>query len=275
MPDYRKVIICADCGQAAPRTGPVQRYCPACSERRDLARKRLWAAAHPPDESSRRRRLANARYRKALVCDAGRATSADCARSIAWRDPHKPELLWLARVSVPFSYAASKNHLYTLRRNGHLALRREVTAMRRAIAAEIRAALVGQRVAHNKLWLDILVQKPNHRGDAVNVVDLVCDAVQDAIGLDDRWYSLRGLDWEIVKTDPRLFVGLGQDARDDVQVCSHCGQLKALGEFTRKAKSQLGVGRACRACLREGRRLAKHAPARSRETTIIWSPSLN
>ncbi len=271
------MITCADCGQSAPRTGRVQRYCPACSERRDLARKRLWAAAHPLDGARRQRQLENARRRKVLVCDAGRAASADLARSIAWRDPGEPELLWLARISVPFTYATSKNHIYTLRRTGHLALRREVIAARRAIAAEIRSALAGQRGAHNKLWLDILVQKPNHRGDAVNVVDLVCDAVTDATGLDDCWYSLRGLDWEIVKSDPQLFVGIGQDAADDVQVCSHCGQLKMLGEFTRCRRAHLGIGRACRACLREGRRLAKRRKAAQQppDDAAIWSPSLN
>ncbi|MEW6199144.1 MAG: hypothetical protein AB1601_10860 [Planctomycetota bacterium] len=177
-------------------------------------------------------------------------------RGITWRDPGAPNLLWLVRLCVPFSYAASKNHLYTMRRSGHVALRREVVAKRREIALAVRDALAGRRVAHNKLWIDVLVQKPDHRGDAVNVIDLLCDAIKDATGLDDRWYCIRQLDWEIVKNQPQFFIGLGQDSATDCQVCSYCGQVKPLDAFTRKARTPLGVDRVCRACRREGRVLA-------------------
>ena len=113
-------------------------------------------------------------------------------------------------------------------------------------------------IVHNKVWIDILVQKPNHKGDAVNVVDLVCDAVKDAIDrVDDRWFCIRRLDWQIVKGDPRLFVGVGQDSDEDCQVCSYCGQIKPLPEFNAARNQPLGVGRECKACRRAGRLLAK------------------
>jgi hypothetical protein len=189
--------------------------------------------------------------------EAGIDASRAAANGIAWSDPEGPELLWHVRVAVPFSYAASKNHIYTLRRSGHIALRRESRQIRQAITAALRAGLHCMPIVHNKVWIDILVQKPNHKGDAVNVVDLVCDAVKDAMDrVDDRWFCIRRLDWEVVKKNPKLFVGVGQDRGEDCQVCSYCGQIKALPEFNVARNQPLGVGRECKACRRAGRVLA-------------------
>ena len=112
---------------------------------------------------------------------------------------------------------------------------------------------------NNKVWLDVLVQKPNHKGDAVNVLDLVCDAIKEAIGVDDRWFAIRRLDWEIVKDNPRLVLGVSQDSDVDSQLCSYCGQIKPFAAFNRSRHSRLGVGRECVDCRRSGRLLAKVA----------------
>ena len=251
-------LICEDCGDRVARTGPVQKYCRPCSEKHDLQRKRLWARQHPPSPEQAARCVRQERRRTELAKEAGFEASEAAANSIAWYAPDGPDLLWLARVAVPFSYAASKNHIYAMRRSGHVALRRESKQMRQAIAVALRAALHCMPVVHNKVWIDILVQKPNHRGDAVNVVDLVCDATKDAIdGVDDRWFCIRRLDWEIVKDRPRLLVGVGQDSAENCQVCSYCGQIKPLSAFNVARNRPLGVGRECRECRREGRRRAR------------------
>lgn len=250
-------LICENCGARTPRTAPTQRYCPPCSQQRDLERKRHWARSNPPSSEQALRRGDQAERRRELSKEAGAVTNRDAQSNIAWHDPSGPDLLWHVRVAVPFSYAASKNHIYALCNAGHIALRREAKLMRQAIAAALRQGLHCIRVAHNRVWIDILVQKPNHKGDAVNVVDLVCDAVKDAIGVDDRWFSIRRLDWEIVKESPRLFVGVGQDSETDSQICSYCGQIKPFSEFNRHKRSRLGIGRECRECRRQGRLLKK------------------
>jgi len=252
-----KFLVCRDCGVTTKRRGPVQLYCPQCSEKRDLLRKKLWAREHPPSRKQEARNLTHARRRKELAREAGAVTNQENKRAITWFDPRGPELRWQVRIAIPFSYAASKNHIYALRRSGHVALRRESRAKRDEIVLLIRDALRGRHVANNKVWIDILVQKPNHRGDAVNVVDLVCDALKKAVGVDDRWFCIRRLDWEVVKEDPKLFIGIGQDSDKNCQVCSYCGQIKELKEFNLNKNSHLGVGRECRQCRREGRRLRR------------------
>lgn len=190
---------------------------------------------------------------------AGAAANQLLVDNIAWNAAEPIECHWLARVAVPFTYAASKNHLYTLRHAGHIALRREGRAKRQEITLALRHALHGRRVAHNKVWIDILVQKPNHRGDAVNVIDLVCDAIKDAIPVDDRWFCIRRLDWEIAKVAPKLFVGIGQDSLADCQVCSYCGQIRPLHQFNKHSGGHLGVGRECKDCRRQGRLLGRQS----------------
>lgn len=254
-----KYFICEVCELTTRRTGPVQRYCKSCSEKKDLERKKLWARGNNPSDNQRVRNLNTMKERKETAKEAGAERNKKTKQAITWYDPQAICLKWQIRIAIPFSYAMSKNHIYALRKIGHVALRKEGRLKRERIALEFRTALTkdGFRVAHNKLWIDILVQKPNHRGDAVNVIDLVCDGLKDGIGLDDRWFCIRRLDWEIAKEDPQIYIGIGQDNDKDCQVCSYCGQIKELFEFNKHKQNHLGIGRECKDCMRQGRILRK------------------
>lgn len=257
-PTFAAGIVCAACGTVAVRTGPVQKYCRPCSDARNIERKAKWArgAGRPsrPDAT-----------RRPMLQTIGRQASVEAARSIT-HETSRPELHWLTRISVPFSYAASKNHIYALNGRGHVHLRSESSAIRDEITLRVKMAVRDQRVFHNKVWLDILVQKSNHKGDAVNVVDLVCDGVKRAVGVDDRWFCIRSLDWEIVRENPMIFIGVGQEATCDAQVCCYCGQIKPVADFQKSKHGHLGIGRECKPCLsalskqrRETKRAAKGA----------------
>jgi len=102
---------------------------------------------------------------------------------------------------------------------------------------------------HNKVWVDIFAEKPDQRsGDAINLLDRVADSIKRAIGVDDRWYSVRRIDWSIVKENPRIYIGMGQVDRWDGQVCSHCGRILSIDNFQRSRGTKLGVGRSCKDC---------------------------
>lgn len=253
-----KFIECKLCGKGCVRRGPTQRYCEECSTKRDLERKKVWAKEHyTPDV--RQRAVANARRAKPFIVEAGIVASGKEVRSIDWGASEAIPLLWMVRISVPFTYAASKNHLYTSTPHGHVALRREAVSIREAITLSLSAAMGQVKVVQNKVWLDIFVQKKNQRGDAVNFVDLVCDGVKRAMPVDDRWFSIRRLDWQVVKSNPKIFIGVGQDSDVDSRVCSHCGIIKPFDCFPKHKHTLHGIGRACRECLKQGRILAKAA----------------
>lgn len=245
------IVPCAACTTPFQRTAgkAMQKYCGTCSERKDLQRKK------------------RSTYNKGKRAESqliGAEISRQESRSIAFARP-APDLKWTVRIAVPFSYAASKNHIYALRQRGHVYLRKESSDLKAAITSKLHVALLDQKVAHNKVWIDILVQKSNHRGDAINVIDLVCDGIKRALPVDDRWFSIRSLDWEVVREGGQIFIGVGQEDVGDAQVCSYCGQIKPLDQFDKKKNSHLGYGRECTPCrsalraVRRERRLAARA----------------
>lgn len=234
------VLDCLDCEATVIRRSPTQRYCEQCSTARNRARKRNWSAANP-----QRRVGTPDRSLAATLNEAGKKHSEAVGMADVFRPP---ELLWAVRFWVPFTYAASKNHIYTSRGDGHVALRKEARAVRTEITLRTREALVGRRLAHNRFWLAVHVEKPNHKGDAVNVVDLVCDGIKDAMPFDDRLFSISHLDWSINKSDPRLYLQIGQDSDQDVKACSSCGRLLPLDAFHANRGAPLGRGRNCKDC---------------------------
>lgn len=227
-------FTCRECGCPAVMTGTTNRYCPQCSERRDLRRKGIT--------------LKEKRERIQSRTTANGIALSDRQRSNIGHAFFSPHLLWAVRVSIPFSYAASKNHIYSLAARGHQYLRGESKAMRSALTLSLKTAMAGQRVANNKVWISIFVQKPNHKGDAINVIDLVCDAVKDAIPVDDRWFCIRQLDWQIVKSDPELYVEIAQTSDVDCQVCSSCGRIQPFAAFGKKTRAKHGIDRNCKDC---------------------------
>jgi hypothetical protein len=234
-------IVCNECGLEAPRRGPMQLYCVECSTRKADARTAIRAAT-----KYGRRPKSRAYDRVKSICDQnGTKLNQLAVRSHGWMEPINLE--WFTQIAVPFSYASSKNHIYKMT-GTHITLREESRAYRQAISLELKSVMRGVQVVQNKVWLSILVQKPDHRGDAVNVVDLVCDAVKDAIGVDDRWFSIKQLDWEICKTNPRLFIGVGQEAGEPVQACSSCGRLLPFDRFGKKSSAKEQIDRNCSDC---------------------------
>lgn len=194
----------------------------------DRQRKLRWSRNNPPTKEQIARRI---KKKRSLQVERGIKINEMQRENISWYSPPDPD--WLLRVAIPFSYEMSKNHIWALQSKGHVYLRQESRAAREQLAWAIKKALLDhkQKIVQAKLWIDIFVQKPNHKGDAVNVVDLVCDAVKDATGLDDRWYCIRALDWQIVKENPQLFVGISQTDNEDQKVCSFCGRILPLSVF--------------------------------------------
>jgi hypothetical protein len=159
------------------------------------------------------------------------------------------------RVSVPFSYAGSKNHIWRLGGH-HVEARQEMREFGLAIERELAIGLREVRVVQNKLWVTLLIEKPDHRGDAINLIDLCCDAIKRATNLDDRWYCIKGVDWRIAKKSPCIVIAIGQEDDVDVQPCSACGHLQPLAAYGRRSDTRLGVERICKLCRKRGRELA-------------------
>lgn len=172
-------------------------------------------------------------------------------------NPEPIEPVWSVSVELPFDWQWSKNRIWVARAGTHgrrLAAhardRREHLTL--LLRDELRRARV--EVAHNRLFVRMVIALPDHHGDAVNAIDLALDAVERATGLDDRWVELRGLSWSIVPDRPRLAVAIGQTSTEAVKACGSCGEVLAFEAFARNRSSRTGRASACRACSAARRR---------------------
>lgn len=259
-------LACAGCGVTVSRTSAGQRYCSPCGDVASLKRKGEWARKRSPQAQDPRVNAARTLRRKEL----GALASSKSAEAIGWDATAPLELAWSLRVSVPFSYGFSKNHVYSMTKHGHVFLAKRGKELRDGLVAALKAGARNQRVFQHKLWVDVLVQKPNHRGDAVNVLDMVCDAIKRAIPLDDRWYSVRRLDWQIVKSNPRLFVGISQEeVEEDHRVCSICGLVGPVSSFGKSSvKHKRRECPGCRSAVR--RNMHPRRPGRASPTPAVY-----
>lgn len=235
---------CDICGTRFVKRSPSHQFCETCSIKRDRDRKAAWNGPHVA-------RAANPERERL------RAEAAESVRSsevISWTPSEiGQDLAWLHRISLPFSYALSKNAVWSMAAGGgHVFMRKRASRAREAVRLALAEALreQGTKPVEAKVYIDLFVQKPNHKGDAINVIDSVCDGVKEAIGVDDRWFSIRGLDWEIVKDDPRIFVGVGQVATEHHRACSTCGRVLPMTGFGVRKHDRMGRAKECFGCRR-------------------------
>ncbi|MDR0474542.1 MAG: RusA family crossover junction endodeoxyribonuclease [Treponema sp.] len=235
-PTFTETIICQNCGIEAQKHGVTQKYCEKCSIAKDVERKALWAKKNPIILTNEQIKV-NREKAKSRNIARGLVNNKSTVKNISvFPDVN---LWWQVTIAIPFSYSGSKNHLWSTTGKGHVYRRGESNAMQEQIALMLKCALSGKKIYRNKIWIDIYVQKPDHRGDAINFVDLIADAIKTSVGIDDRWFSIRRLDWQIVKENPRIFIGIGQEATFDAKICSYCGRIlpeEMFGKSKRECK---------------------------------------
>lgn len=251
------IIHCAGCGAETVKTGNFQKYCRKCSLDAAEIRKAKWYGDHKEQEkrAARLRKRETNPLNEQGRAEAGRMRST--SETLCWVK-RNPEFKWMVRVCIPFHYSVSKNYVYGFN-NWHVFKRQKSREYSDQITREVRDATKGLNIVQNKLWIAILVEKPDQRGDAVNVIDTVCDAIKKAIDLDDRWFSIRQLDWRISKNEPNLFIEIGQESSENVQACSYCGHLKPFSEFGKGSSKKHGIGRLCHGCNDLAKKLTRDA----------------
>lgn len=57
--------------------------------------------------------------------------------------------------------------------------------------------------------------KPRTNIDAINFLDAIADVLKKVTGVDDKWYSVKSIDWEVDTKNPYIVVKLYQPTRRD------------------------------------------------------------
>lgn len=71
----------------------------------------------------------------------------------------------------------------------------------------------GEEFKPHKIYVDIMVYRPDMRTDPVNFVDMICDAVKRGIGIDDNIYAGKW-DWELVDPPGEIVITVRQEVAD-------------------------------------------------------------
>ena len=153
------------------------------------------------------------------------------------------------QIELPFSSYLSKNKYGYANTNGvfrHYTLP-ETSALQTQIAYLIKAKR--PNFVQRKVWVEMVIQKPQLRGDAINYVDRICDAIQKAIGINDSWFSLRKVDWQIIRKDPKIIIGIGQEGLEPMKGCTMCGRVLQIDPyFSKPNKPESKPYLTCKSC---------------------------
>lgn len=261
-----QLMKCQNCGQMNPRRGPgSQKYCTLCAHKKDSERKRAWAIKNyksgPLSAQEIEKRRLRGKERTKIIREQGEEISKNSSRSMNWTESHSPSIQRSIRIEIPFDSCLSKNAIYSMAKgSSYIFVKKKHSEARKQIIFLIQNCLKNnERFYQGKIWIDILVQKKTHKSDAINYVDGVCDAIKSAIGVDDNWFSIRMLDWEIVKENPRIFIGIAQEVTEDHRACSYCGQVLPFKFFGNNRADKFGKARGCLACIRVDDKMRRKA----------------
>jgi len=140
-------------------------------------------------------------------------------------------------VVVPFTRDFSKNKIMVA--NGRIIRLKKTNDAMALLRDEI--AEINHKFYQAKIWLDINIFQPDHMGDALNYVDTFADAIQNAIEINDRWYAIKNLNWQIDKANPRLVLRILQNAKEHHAICQFCGTEKPFSAFNEATQKRLNA----------------------------------
>lgn len=160
--------------------------------------------------------------RKRMLKFGSERSTLNRARPVRMRDIN---FVWKITLAYPFSFALSKNSAIRSTGGGRFYKRDDVRKAQSDMVLIIRNSIkkLGVKPAKSKVWVKIHVEKPSMKGDAINVIDTICDAIKYAIDVDDNWFCIERLDWSIVKKDPHVLIEIGQEYFSDQWPCQSCG----------------------------------------------------
>jgi len=242
--------FCEQCGkEILTQAHPRRRFCDECTLKRRTEYKREWARQHskPITKEQLQKRYAKIKEKQRKYHLKGLENGEKVGKQKLYNFC-KNEISGRAEIAfnMPFTYNMSKNHIWSQGKSWEgrrTVYKRDEARVQEQLIIEHLEDCKGI-FKKNKVWLDIFVEKPDNKGDAVNFVDLICDAVKKGIDIDDRWFSLGRVDWQIVKgREPLVFIRVYQEDNWDATVCSYCGRLLPKECFRGKN------GRECKECL--------------------------
>ncbi len=107
----------------------------------------------------------------------------------------------------------SKNQRMRFTRRGSTYKPALSQAAEKVLHTEAVNALGRKKFYQNKVYLDITVYKSRTNVDAVNFIDVIADVLKVVIGVDDKFFCIKQLEWELDRKNPRIRIKIYQPDR--------------------------------------------------------------
>lgn len=149
-------------------------------------------------------------------------------------------------IEIPYQYLLSKNGFHKISNNRKY-VPKEAKQAKQAVVDALKAA--------EETWffgyttVNIHVVKHNKTLDAHNVVGVLCDAIQEATGINDSWYEVH-VTWEFNPPNAGITVTVTQEHIEHLQICGSCCQYMTLDRFPPSNRSPSGHHGICKVCTR-------------------------
>jgi len=244
---------CEKCKALFEKKAPVQRFCVNCGKWRDKARKIAWQREQDRlfgGSAHRRETEGLATSRRVKRKERGEAIGLKNVKAFSSL-PVRSDAKKVIRFEFPNDGYLSKNSLVNM---GMVSgkpftfVRKDIKKRKEAIGLLVMAQLGSYVWPRSKTFIDIMVQKHMVGSDAINVVDTVCDAIKKGLDVDDEWFCIGTLDWEVVKRDPKIYVQISTFDHEHQKVCGCCWQIKPELQFGKDAQGIHGVHHECLSC---------------------------
>lgn len=202
---------CIKCEAQIILNSPVQKYCKRCAKEEIRLR---------DNKRTRKRRI---KSRPLIVRKGLKLNNTQPKTGLLWKfNIPEPDFNLLFSFKIPFDQNLSKNNMKRYAR-GHYYLNPSTRTAQEEIMYKVKAAQISW--VQTKTYLEIFVEKPNNRADAINFIDTIADAISEAIQVNDRWFCIGRVDWQIKKVDPQIYITIKQDSITELAACFNCGRL--------------------------------------------------
>lgn len=166
--------------------------------------------------------------------------------NVIWnQDFPLPDFDTVFTFSIPYIKYLSKNRMKAFA-GGHYYLPEETRKAKEHIIYPIKNSKI--KFIQSKLYIELFIEKPKHQGDAINFIDTIADAIVQATGIDDRWYCIGRVDWQINKINPKIWITIKQDRRTQHQPCGNCGRILPFSSFGPSPARKNGIRNHCKEC---------------------------
>lgn len=214
------LVVCQSCGVESYRGSKIAKFCLQCALNRIPANKLRCKEKNPEKHTESIKKSAT--NKRIEMVARGAAIAEMVKPRIYWPADHEIDTYIQCRVKIKYNKNLSKNAAYGISRRGFMYIKPDA----RQAMDDVKKALrpFANKFKKAKTWIDIFVEKPHNRGDAINFIDSICDAVKIAIGVDDKFFSIRKVDWKVNKQNPRIFIGISQESDEETFICIYCGR---------------------------------------------------